>query len=148
MGSSAWEISLGVFRLEVFVCAPSLENFRLHASLGNFRLRSFALKQSRGNFRFGSSVWGLLLGTFRLIYSAWYVSLGIFHLVSLESFRLESFDSEFSFGIVCTLKLTIGNIGSGSFASELSHEKFDSITVAWYPSFGNLHFGTRSETSA
>ena len=66
MGSFAWEMSFRIFRLETFVCDPSLGNFRLELSLGSFRLGFFDLKRSLGNFRFGSFVWELSLGIFRL----------------------------------------------------------------------------------
>ena len=82
MGSFAWDISFGVFRLETFVCDPSLENFRLEISLGSFRARPSALKHSLGNVGFGSFVSELSLGIFRLGYSTWDDSIGSFRLGS------------------------------------------------------------------
>ena len=81
---------LAIFRLETFVCGPSVANCRLDISLGNFLLRSFALKHSLVDFSFGSFVWQLSPGIFLLIYSA-----GMFRLetvvydLSLRNFRLE-----------------------------------------------------------
>ena len=60
LGSFVWahllgkESSLGIFRLETFVCVPSLGNSRLDTGLGNFRLEMFVLDLSFGNSRLGS----------------------------------------------------------------------------------------------
>jgi len=105
LGSFAWEMSFRIFRLETFVCVPSLGNFRLDLSLGSVRLGSFALKRSLGIFRFGSFVWELSLGIFRLILSI------IFRLV--WDFRLEAFAWDLSLGNFC-----LGSSGLGNWSPE------------------------------
>ena len=81
-------MSFAIFRLETFVCDPSLGYFRLE--FGNFRVRSFALKHSLGDSNCESFVWKYSPGIFRFIYYGCDVSFG--------SVCLGSFAWEFSIG--------------------------------------------------
>ena len=78
-------MSLAVFRLETFVCDPSLGCFAWELSLEVFRFETFA--------------WGFDCWIFWLIYSVGDVSLG--------NFRLGSFVGELSLRILRDLSLAL-----------------------------------------
>ena len=61
LGTFAWELSLGHFRLET-----RLVTFAWELSLGNFRLEMFAWEFELGDFRLGTFAWEISFGHFRL----------------------------------------------------------------------------------
>ena len=64
MGTLAWELAFGNFRLGAFAWELSLGNFAYTFSLGNFSLGTFAWEISLRNFRLGTLAWRLSLGDF------------------------------------------------------------------------------------
>ena len=68
---SAWELSVGAPRLEMFAC---------DFPIGDFRLRSFSCYLSLGNFSLGTFAWDLWLGYSRVGCFTWYCSIRKVHL--------------------------------------------------------------------
>ena len=115
-------MSLAIFRLETFVCDPSLGNFHLETLLGNFRLRSFALKHLLGNF-----ILDLSFGNFRLRAFGWNFRLDI----PPGNFRLRSL----------ALKHSRGNVRFVSFVRELPLGISRLIYCVWDASLGTFRLG-------